>query len=65
VPHARAYERPQEVDFRILGTHVELYCPLLGFINYRLFASIGLHYPPAPGGTQIAAGSSPQVGNQL
>lgn len=48
MPHARAYERPQDVDFRILGTHVELYCPLLGFVNYRLFSSAGLHYPPVP-----------------
>lgn len=48
MPHARAYERPHDVDFRILGTHVELYCPLLGFVNYRLFASAGLHYPPVP-----------------
>lgn len=48
VPHARAYERPQDVDFRIIGTHVELYCPLLGFINFRLFALAGLHYPPLP-----------------
>lgn len=50
VPHARAYERPQDVDFRILGTHVELYCPLLGFVNYRLYATIGLRYPPEPAG---------------
>jgi len=48
VPHARAYERPQDVDFRILGTHIELYCPLLGFVNFRLFSSAGLHYPPVP-----------------
>jgi len=58
VPHARAYERPQDVDFRILGTHVELYCPLLGFVNFRLFASIGLHYPPTSA-VQNVSPSSP------
>ena len=53
VPHARAHERPQDVDFRIIGTHVELYCPLLGFVNFRLFASIGLHYPPIPAAQNV------------
>jgi len=58
VPHARAYERPQDVDFRILGTHVELYCPLLGFVNFRLFSSIGLHYPPVPAAQSVSVSLS-------
>jgi pescadillo protein len=35
-----------DVDFRIMGTFVEFYQTLLGFINFRLYASIGLVYPP-------------------
>lgn len=35
-----------DVDFRIMGTFVEFYMTLLGFINYRLYTSIGLKYPP-------------------
>ena len=35
-----------DVDFRIMGTFVEFYQTLLGFVNYRLFSSIGLVYPP-------------------
>ncbi|KAK0745780.1 Pescadillo N-terminus-domain-containing protein [Schizothecium vesticola] len=35
-----------DVDFRIMGTFVEFYMTLLGFVNYRLFTSIGLKYPP-------------------
>jgi len=62
VPHARAYERPQDVDFRILGTHVELYCPLLGFVNFRLFASIGLHYPPVPAVQNVSVSSPDEDG---
>ena len=71
MPHARAYERPQDVDFRILGTHVELYCPLLGFVNYRLFASAGLHYPPVPATQNLSlstldeSGASPQMDDRI
>jgi pescadillo protein len=35
-----------DVDFRILGTFVEFYQTLLGFVNFRLYTSIGLVYPP-------------------
>ena len=35
-----------DVDFRIMGTFVEFYTTLLGFVNYRLYSSIGLVYPP-------------------
>ncbi|KAK7739908.1 mRNA-binding ribosome synthesis protein nop7 [Cytospora paraplurivora] len=35
-----------DVDFRIMGTFVEFYMTLLGFVNYRLYTSTGLKYPP-------------------
>lgn len=35
-----------DVDFRIMGTFVEFYMTLLGFVNFRLFTKIGLKYPP-------------------
>ncbi len=35
-----------DVDFRIMGTFVEFYVTLLGFVNFRLYNSIGLIYPP-------------------
>ena len=62
MPHSRAYERPHDVDFRILGTHVELYCPLLGFVNYRLFASLGLHYPPVPAAQNVSVSTPDESG---
>lgn len=34
------------VDWRIMATFVEFYTTLLGFVNFRLFTSIGLVYPP-------------------
>ncbi|KAM7198264.1 pescadillo [Naviculisporaceae sp. PSN 640] len=35
-----------DIDFRIMGTFVEFYMTMLGFVNYRLYTSIGLKYPP-------------------
>ncbi|KAJ4290774.1 mRNA-binding ribosome synthesis protein nop7 [Collariella sp. IMI 366227] len=35
-----------DIDFRIMGTFVEFYMTLLGFVNYRLYTSLGLKYPP-------------------
>ncbi|KAJ9150328.1 hypothetical protein NKR23_g3878 [Pleurostoma richardsiae] len=35
-----------DVDFRIMGTFVEFYMTLLGFVNFRLYTSMGLKYPP-------------------
>ena len=46
VPYKFVQRVTQDVDYRIMGTFVEFYCTLLGFINYRLYTSIGLVYPP-------------------
>jgi len=35
-----------DVDFRIMGTFIEFYMTLLGFVNLRLYTSVGLKYPP-------------------
>ena len=35
-----------DVDFRIMSTFVEFYTTLLGFVNFRLYTSVGLIYPP-------------------
>ncbi|KAF4472508.1 pescadillo development [Fusarium albosuccineum] len=35
-----------DVDFRIMGTFIEFYMTLLSFVNFRLYTSIGLKYPP-------------------
>ncbi|KAL6448479.1 hypothetical protein ACFW04_000408 [Cataglyphis niger] len=48
VPHHFCFE-PQaknEVDFKVMSTFVEFYVVMLGFVNYRLYHTLNLHYPP-------------------
>ncbi|GIY38779.1 pescadillo homolog [Caerostris extrusa] len=46
VPHNLGYARPTEVDFKIMVTFAQFYSTMLGFINYKLYHSINLVYPP-------------------
>ena len=46
VPYKFVQRVTGDVDFRIMGTFVEFYTTLLGFVNFRLYTSIGLVYPP-------------------
>lgn len=46
VPYKFVQRVTGDVDYRIMGTFVEFYCTLLGFVNYKLYTSIGLVYPP-------------------
>lgn len=46
VPYKFVQRVTGDVDFRIMGTFVEFYTTLLGFVNFRLYNSIGLIYPP-------------------
>lgn len=46
VPYRFVQRVSGEVDYRIMGTFVEFYATLLGFVNFRLYTSIGLVYPP-------------------
>jgi pescadillo protein len=46
VPYKFVQKMAGDIDFRIMGTFVEFYTTLLGFINFRLYSTIGLVYPP-------------------
>lgn len=46
VPYKFVQRMTNDVDFRIMGTFVEFYTTLLGFVNFRLYTTIGLIYPP-------------------
>jgi hypothetical protein len=46
VPHSFAYDKPQSVDMKLMSIFVEFYTTMLGFVNFRLFYNLNLHYPP-------------------
>jgi pescadillo protein len=46
VPYKFVQRAAGDVDYRIMATFIEFYTTLLGFVNYRLYTSIGLVYPP-------------------
>ncbi|OCK79859.1 hypothetical protein K432DRAFT_435111 [Lepidopterella palustris CBS 459.81] len=46
VPYKFVQRVTGDIDFRIMGTFVEFYTTLLGFVNFRLYTSVGLVYPP-------------------
>jgi pescadillo len=46
VPYRFVQRTTGDIDFRIMGTFVEFYTTLLSFVNFRLYSSIGLVYPP-------------------
>ncbi|KAL9107944.1 MAG: hypothetical protein Q9227_007266 [Pyrenula ochraceoflavens] len=46
VPYRFVQKVTGDIDYRIMSTFVEFYATLLGFVNYRLYTSIGLVYPP-------------------
>lgn len=48
IPHHFCFE-PQtknDVDFKVMSTFVEFYIVMLGFVNFRLYHTLNLHYPP-------------------
>ncbi|XP_046687521.1 LOW QUALITY PROTEIN: pescadillo homolog [Homalodisca vitripennis] len=48
MPHQFSFQ-PQsrrEVDFRIMSTFTQFYTVMLGFVNFRLYHSLNLYYPP-------------------
>ncbi|SPO02422.1 probable Pescadillo homolog [Cephalotrichum gorgonifer] len=46
VPYKFKQNLAGDIDFRIMGTFVEFYMTLLGFVNFRLYTGAGLKYPP-------------------
>lgn len=46
VPYRFVQRTAGDIDFRIMATFVEFYTTLLGFVNFRLYTSLGLVYPP-------------------
>lgn len=46
VSHPVCWQHPTDVDYRVMATFTEFYTTLLGFVNFRLYHSLNLLYPP-------------------
>ncbi|CDQ85954.1 unnamed protein product [Oncorhynchus mykiss] len=46
VPYQFAHDHPTDVDYRVMATFTEMYTTLFGFINFRLYQTLNLVYPP-------------------
>ncbi|KAH7960176.1 hypothetical protein HPB49_017560 [Dermacentor silvarum] len=46
VPHNFSFRQPVDVDFKIMVTFTDFYVTLMGCVNYKLYHSLNLHYPP-------------------
>jgi pescadillo protein len=45
-PHQFAQDLPPEIDFRVMLTFLEFYRAVVKFCNFKLYADLGLAYPP-------------------
>jgi pescadillo protein len=45
-PHQFSQDLPPEVDFRVMLTFLEFYRAVVKFCNFKLYADLGLAYPP-------------------
>jgi pescadillo protein len=45
-PHQYAQDLPPEVDFRVMLTFLDFYRAVAKFINFKLYADLGMAYPP-------------------
>ncbi|KAK9822243.1 hypothetical protein WJX81_005392 [Elliptochloris bilobata] len=46
VPHALAQVLPTDVDYRVMLTFLDFYSTLLQFVNFKLYHTLGVRYPP-------------------
>jgi len=46
VGHERAIGRANEMDFSVMGNFADFYTTMLSFVNFRLYKTLGLFYPP-------------------
>lgn len=41
-----SFQVPPDVDYRVMGTFLQFYTTMMGFVNYKLYATLDLKYPP-------------------
>lgn len=46
IPYKYPANLPIDVDYRVMTTFLDFYIVLIKFVNFKLYSSIGLKYPP-------------------
>ena len=46
IPFKYPASLPLDVDYRVMSTFLDFYIVLMKFVNYKLYQTIGLKYPP-------------------
>ena len=46
IPHKLSFPERTDIDYSVMRTFTEFYINLLGFVNFRLYQSINMYYPP-------------------
>jgi len=46
IPYKYPANLPLDVDYRVMATFLDFYIVLIKFVIYKLYASVGLKYPP-------------------
>uniref|UniRef100_A0A8C6Y7N8 Pescadillo homolog n=1 Tax=Naja naja TaxID=35670 RepID=A0A8C6Y7N8_NAJNA len=54
-PYAFSHNHPTDVDYRVMATFTEFYTTLLGFVNFRLYQTLNLHYPQSTSLARVVA----------
>lgn len=53
VPHNFGFKNPATVDMKLMSVFTEFYTTMLGFVNFRLYNSLNLTYPPKLAGMAV------------
>lgn len=66
VNHQRGFKptSASDVDYRIMTNFVDFYTTMLGFINFRLYHSINLQYPPKLPGMTFNENATDDMANE-
>jgi len=46
-PYQFSQKLPEDVDYEVMLTFLEFYETMLSFVHFKLYNSLGLHYPPS------------------
>lgn len=65
VPYRFPPQLPLDVDYRVMCSFLDFYLTLLKFVNFKLYSSIGLQYPPAEPEEEMATSYSSYILNPV